>query len=54
MKLGKHYIDPTLGVGIIIGLVMGAAISGMPLAFLFLIGISFFVGYSMGTGTAKR
>jgi uncharacterized membrane protein (Fun14 family) len=34
---GKHHIDPTLGIGIIIGIMIGAAISQMPCSGIFLI-----------------
>lgn len=48
MRLGKHYIEPMLGLGIIVGLILGVALMNARMGIIFLIAFSAWVGYCIG------
>lgn len=48
MRLGNQYIEPMLGIGIIIGLILGAGLMNARMGIIFLIAFSAWVGYGIG------
>ncbi len=47
MSFGKQHIDPVLGMGILIGIVLGLVLSGSSIGTIGLVGLAGFLGYVM-------
>lgn len=54
MRLGKHYVEPMLGIGILIGLILGLAVMNARFGMIFLVAISAWVGYAIGNYTKRQ